>query len=192
MARSKTEARPKAEANAEAKPGRRRVTRRKAVEQHVRSYFDAIAGRDPHAIARHWRADGVEDVVPVGVMRGRDEIARYFREIFTAVPDAETTLTRVVAGESMAAVEWRMRGGFNGAPFRGIEPTGRRVDVRGLDLIEVEDGAIASDTVYYDGAAFARQLGMLPAEGSGAERAMKGALNAVTKVRRAVADRTGG
>ena len=40
------------------------------------------------------------------------------------------------------------------------------------------------NTAYYDGASFARQVGMLPAEGSGAERAMKGAFNAVTKMRR--------
>ena len=42
------------------------------------------------------------------------------------------------------------------------------------------------NTAYYDGASFARQVGMLPSEGSGAERAMKGAFNAVTKMRRRV------
>ena len=49
-----------------------------------------------------------------------------------------------------------------------------------------------SNTAYYDGASFARQVGMLPPEGSGAERTMKSAFNAVTKVRKAVAERTGG
>ena len=33
---------------------------------------------------------------------------------------------------------------------------------------------------------------MLPPEGSGADRTMKSAFNAVTKVRKALADRTGG
>jgi hypothetical protein len=39
---------------------------------------------------------------------------------------------------------------------------------------------------------FARQIGMLPPLDSGAERAMKGAFNTVTKVRRAIDERRGG
>jgi hypothetical protein len=38
---------------------------------------------------------------------------------------------------------------------------------------------------------FARQVGMMPPLDSGAERAVKGAFNAVTKLRKAVAERTG-
>ena len=80
-----------------------------------------------------------------------------------------------------------MGGHFTGAPFMDIEPTGRRVDIRGVDLLEIEDGQIVSNAAYYDGAAFARQVGMLPSEGSGADRAMKGAFNAVTRLRNRVA-----
>ena len=49
-----------------------------------------------------------------------------------------------------------------------------------------------SNTAYFDGASFARQIGMLPPDGSGADRAMKSAFNAVTKLRRAVAERRNG
>jgi len=175
----------------EAKP-RRRVSKRKAVEQHVRSYFDAMARRDAQGMADHWRADGVEDLVPVGIMRGREEIRAFFEQTFAALPDAETTLTRVVAGDKSAAAEWRLAGHFTGATFQGIEPNGKPVELRGLDLIEIEDGEIATITAYYDTATFARQVGMLPPDGSGAERAMKGAFNAVTKLRRAVNSRTSG
>jgi steroid delta-isomerase-like uncharacterized protein len=172
----------------EAKPQRRRITRRKAVETHVRSYVDAIANRDPQAMAAHWREDGVNDLVPLRPLRGTGEIVGFFTELFAAVPDLETTVTRVVAGETQAAVEWRMSGHFTGAPFQGIDPTDRRVDMRGLDLFEVEDGKITSNTAYYDGMSFARQIGLMPPEDSSAENAMKSAFNAATKVRRAVAD----
>ena len=172
-------------------PGRRRITRRKAVETHVRSYFDAIAARDLDAIGRHWREDGVDDVVPLGVKRGRAEIQQMFREMFAAAPNLETTVSRLVAGEKQAAVEWRMRGTFDGAPFQGIEPTGRPFELRGIDMFEVDDGEIVSITGYYDGAEYARQIGMLPPQDSGAERAMTSAFNAVTKLRRAVNERRG-
>ena len=116
----------------------------------------------------------------------------FFGEMFAAMPDFEFTVTRVVAGERLAAVEWRLRGHFTGAPFQGIEPTGKPIEMRGCDMVEVEDGQIAAITAYYDGAAYARQVGLMPPEGSGAERMMKGAFNAVTKVRRAVEERTSG
>jgi hypothetical protein len=43
---------------------------------------------------------------------------------------------------------------------------------------------MVENIVYYDGAGFARQIGMLPAQGSAVDRGMTGAFNAVTKVRR--------
>ena len=46
-----------------------------------------------------------------------------------------------------------------------------------------------SNTAYFDSMSVARQIGMMPADGSSADRAMKGAFNAMTKVRRAVAER---
>ena len=84
-----------------------------------------------------------------------------------------------------------MTGTFRGAPFQGIEPTGRRVDIRGLDIMEIKEQQILSNTAYYDGAEFARQVGLLPPRESGADRAILGAFNALTKVRRVMNDRMG-
>jgi steroid delta-isomerase-like uncharacterized protein len=175
------------ETGAREKP-KRRPPRRKATEAHARSYFEAIANRDTEAIAGHWREDGVDDIVPLGPFRGTEEIVALFRELFAAVPDMEMTVTRVVAGETHAGVEWRITGNFTGGPFQGIDPTGRRLDVRGVDVLEIEDGQIVGNTAYYDGMTFARQIGLMPPESSSAENAMKSAFNASTKVRRAVAD----
>ena len=144
------------------------------------------------AVAAGWREDGVEELVPTGVLRGREVIIRNLADMFAAAPDLETTVTRLIAGDKQAAVEWRMSGTFNGAPYQGIEPNGRAVEIRGFELFELEGGLIASTTVYYDGMAFGRQIGMLPPLDSGAERAMKSAFNAVTKLRRTIDERRGG
>jgi steroid delta-isomerase-like uncharacterized protein len=180
------------ETEAEAKPKQKRLSRRKAVEQHVRSYLEAIGRRDVEALGAHWSEDGVEDLVPVGILRGREEVRDFFRSVFAAMPNAETTCLRVVAAETSAAVEWRMTGTFDGEPFQGVDPTGKPIDVRGLDLIEIEDGLIVTNTAYYDNMAYARQVGLLPPMESGAERAMKSAFNTITKARRMISDRTGG
>jgi steroid delta-isomerase-like uncharacterized protein len=175
-----------------AKPQRKRITRRKAVEEKVRSYYEAMDNRDVDAMLAHWSEDGVEDVVPIGVIRGREELRRFLSELFAAMPDASTTITRLIAGEQDCAVEWRLEGTFNGAPFMGIEPTGSRVELREVSVVDLKDGEIVGITAYFDGASYARQIRMLPPDGSGADRAMKSAFNAVTKLRRAVAERRTG
>lgn len=172
-----------------AKP--RRSARSREVEKLVRSYFEAIAAGDAEAAAGHWAEDSVNDVVPLAVYRGRDEIAGFLRETFQAVPDADWTVKRVVADDSQAVVEWRFSGTFSGKPFQGIEPNGKHVELRGADLFEVDGDKLVSNTAYYDGNAFARQVGMMPPQDSGAERAMKGAFNTVTRLRKAIDERTG-
>ena len=76
--------------------------------------------------------------------------------------------------------------------LKGVEATGKRVELPGLDLIEGADGMNSSATAYYDGMSLARQIGLVPARDSAPERALKGTFNAATKLRRAVnARRTG-
>ena len=73
-------------------------------------------------------------------------------------------------------------GTFTGGPFQGILPTGRRAEIRGADVMEISGGLIQHNTIYYDGAAFARQIGMLPSRGSRADRALLAALNAKSRL----------
>ena len=46
--------------------------------------------------------------------------------------------------------------------------------------MRVEQGKLKHNTIYYDGLAFARQIGMLPREGSLFDKAMTTAFNACT------------
>ena len=180
-------------APAAAKPtAPRPPAKRKVVQDTARSYFDAVAARDAAAMAAHWHREGIYDSVPLGVFRGPDAVRRLYQEMFAAMPDLRTTVERITADDRVAAVQWRASGTFSGGPFQGIEPTGRQIEVRGIDSLEVEDGKILRNTSVYDGAAVARGMGLLPAEDSGADRAMRAGLNTVTKLRRVVAARTGG
>jgi steroid delta-isomerase-like uncharacterized protein len=188
MAETRTISARKGNSAEPAKPQRTRITKRKANENHARSYFEAIGRRDVDNVLAHWSEDGVIDFVPLAIVRGHAQIGAFFREMFAAFPDLEMAITRIAAGQNEVAVEWRLTATFTGEPFQGIEATGRSIELRGIDLIEIEDRLNVSNTAYYDGMAFARAVGLLPAQDSNAERAMKGAVNAVTKARRAFAD----
>lgn len=165
------------------------AAKRSLVEGTARSYFDALAARDVQAATALWREDAVNDVIPFGILRGEAAIRGFLEEVFAGMPDARFTVDRIIADERGAAVRWRLVGTFNGAPFQGLEPTGSRIDLRGVDNLEIEDGRIVQNTDVFDGAAFARQIGLLPPEESGADRALRAGFNTVTKLRRTVGKR---
>lgn len=169
----------------------RRPPRAKAVEGVARSYFDAIAAGDLDAIPSHWHHDGVEDLVPIGIFRGPDGVRKLFAEMFAAMPDLSITVERVTAGVEGAAVQWRLWGTFDGEAFQGIRPTRRRVELRGTDCLEIDsEGRITRNTVYFDGAALARAIGMLPPQDSASERAMRSGFNLITRLRERAGRRT--
>ncbi len=157
-------------------------------EETVRSYFDAVTARDPAAMAEHWADEGTEEILPVGIFRGPDEVRAYFTELFTAIPDWEFTVERTLGKDNHVLVQWRASGTFSGGSLMGVEATGRRIELRGLDWLEVEGEKIVRNTAFADGAALARGMGLLPPQGSAAEKAMFGAFNAFTKARGAVSD----
>jgi steroid delta-isomerase-like uncharacterized protein len=150
----------------------------------ARATFDAVGKKDPDGIVALGAPDYVDDFVAVGEFRGRDAVRDFFRELFAAFPDFEMTVGRIVADDTSAVVQWHLSGTFSGGTFLGIGPTGRRVDLRGVDVMEIADGLIQHNTIYYDGASFARQIGMLPAQGSRADRAVISAFNVVSRLRR--------
>lgn len=164
-------------------------TTQRTAEEAARAGFDAFIAHDIEALLAAWHPEGIQDWIALGIFRGHDEIRALFTGVFAATPDLETTIERVIADDRHCVIQWRSSGNHTGEAFMGIEPTGRQIDLRGVDVMEVEDGLIVRNTVYYDGAAYARGLGMLPAQDSGAEKFMIGAFNGVTKLRRAIAER---
>jgi len=150
----------------------------------ARAAFEAVGRRDPDGIVEFGAVDYVDDFVAVGQFRGRDAIREFFLETFAAFPDFAMIVDRIVADEGSAVVQWHLSGTFTGAPFQGIRPSGRRVELRGVDVMQIADGLIQHNTIYYDGASFARQIGLLPAQGSRADRSLRLAFNAASRLRR--------
>ena len=163
-----------------------------SAEQVARSYFEAIGRRDVDGMVSHYSPEVVVDFIGQGIYRGPDELREFFRGLFAAIPDCEMLVERVVGGDGVAVVEWRLRGNFSGGELFGIEATGKWIEQRGCDVIEVADDLITRNTAYQDGMELVRSIGMMPPLDSGPERAMKQAFNLATRARRALADRLGG
>src|SRR3954454_24473372 len=139
---------------------------------------------DPY---RFWSDDTLDHFVAAGMsVRGARALTDWFRELFEAVPDWSMQIENAFDdGDRQAIVQWTGTGTFTGVPFLGIEPTGRRLEIKGIDVFRFDaDGKVETNTVYYDGAEFARQVGMLPPRDSALDRGMLAAFNASTRLKR--------
>jgi hydroxyacylglutathione hydrolase len=150
----------------------------------AREYFRSI-GRDPQA-QRRWYADGAEVEIQ-GVLEdaGKAEIVAFFDELNAAFPDLRLEPVEVIGEGDRVAVHWHMTATFAGpGQFNGIDPTGARVSLRGVDLLTFSDGRIVRNDAYTDNMTIARSLGLMPPANSPAEQRMGKAFNVRTKVAR--------
>jgi predicted ester cyclase len=146
----------------------------------VRWTIEAI-GRQDLAAARLAWADGAVERFPDRTCRGVAELTEYFQGAYDAISDWSFEPLAVVGEGEEVLAHWRLSGIHSGT-LLGIEATGRRVAIDGMDHFVVRDGRIVSNFVIFDQLDYARQLGMMPPDGSSADRALKGAFNARTKL----------
>ena len=149
--------------------------------------FEALNHQDLDHAAELWHPDLVEDFVAIGEFRGPDGARGFFEELFMAVPDIVFTVDRLIGDAEHAVVQWHITGTFSGGTFQGIHATGRTVELRGVDVMHIVDGKLMHNTIYYDGLTFARQIGLLPSEGTIADKALMSGFNAKTDVFKRVA-----
>jgi steroid delta-isomerase-like uncharacterized protein len=149
----------------------------------VTEYFAALAAQDLDRAVATWKPGGHDRLYGFADMVAPDGIRDYFASLFAAIPDFRLEVQSMVAEGEEVAVHWRASGAFDGTQkFEGLTPNGRSVELRGLDLLTVEDGKIVSNDAYTNGMEFARQVGALPAQDSPQERAMAAAFNAKTAI----------
>jgi steroid delta-isomerase-like uncharacterized protein len=150
----------------------------------ARAAFDALNAHDLDGLCELIAPDDVNDFVALEEFRGRDAVRGFFAETLAAFPDFSIAIDRLVTDEVTAVVQWHAGGTFRGGVFQGIRPTGRAVELRGVDVMDITEGVIRHNTIYYDGASLARQIGLLPRKNSAADRGLLVLFNATTRLLR--------
>ena len=111
-------------------------------------------------------ADDASQRMHDGTFEGIEAIRSRLARDLVAFGDAKYVVESFFGEGETFADEWTFTG-TNTGPFRlpdGVEipPTGKRVEIKGMEYVEVRDGKIVVDNLYYDFMAAVAQLGLVP------------------------------
>lgn len=128
-------------------------------------YVERYNAGDLDGVMELYAEDAVQ-IMPDGTYEGwntvRDRLAREL-DGFTELN--HTVRSFVEQGDTFAD-EWTFVGTHTD-PFRlpdgrELPPTGKRVEIRGMEVVQVRDGKIVLNSLYYDNLATMAQLGLIP------------------------------
>ncbi|MCW3018457.1 MAG: beta-lactamase domain protein [Solirubrobacterales bacterium] len=161
---------------------RKRISGSKA-EAIARRYFGAIDAGDLDQAVSLWAEGGREYVRGQVDVLAPDGLRGFIGELIGALPDLSMEVVSTTTEGERCGVQWLLKGTFAGPGwFGGIAPTGMPIELEGFDLLTVRGGLIQSNDAFTDSMSFARQIGMMPPQDSGAEKRMMQAFNAKTRL----------
>jgi steroid delta-isomerase-like uncharacterized protein len=141
-------------------------------------YVERYNAGDLDAVMDLYAEDAVQ-LMPDGTFEGRSAIRERLALDLEACPDVTHKVTSFVEQGDAFADEWTFAGTHTGPltlpDGRQLPPTGKHVEVKGMELVRMRDGKIVVDNLYYDTAAILAQLGALtpqPGDTNGTTAAM--------------------
>jgi steroid delta-isomerase-like uncharacterized protein len=102
-----------------------------------------------------------EDIAQVSPQHGQQALRTVLENCWRAFPDLQFSVISSLVEGSHIAILWLGEGTHQGT-FMNIPPTGRRLEVRGVSMIDVKDGLIQRGQYVWDLAGMLRHMGLLP------------------------------
>ena len=153
----------------------------------LRWVFDRINAHDIDSIRTFW-TEGTLEYFPDATCRGAEEIAVYFADKIAAIENFHLEVVSIAEAGDDVLVHWQMTGRHVGR-LLGVAATGKSIEMDGFDHFVFHDGKVVTNTVVFDQMNFARQIGLLPTDGSPVDRTLKAAFNLKTRAATKVAGR---
>lgn len=128
-------------------------------EQAVHEYKAWVNGDSSKVDVLSESVDVYNPGLPDGEVHSRAAYEAYLQEVRTGFPDFQLTEEEVVSSGDVVMAEFTITGTHEGE-FQGLPPTGREVEIRGVETFRVADGNVVECHVYYDTRELADQLGL--------------------------------
>jgi len=121
--------------------------------------YAAYNRHDPAAVADLYSATGThEDIADGRPRRGPEAIAAGLQRFFTWFPDAHwETEFQISDGSGRAAITYQLTATLQ-ARMGNIVPCGQRIALRGVQVLQIDNGQIGKSADYWDAATFQRQI----------------------------------
>jgi steroid delta-isomerase-like uncharacterized protein len=135
-----------------------------ALHEAIDRYNVAWNAHDLDAIVAMHAPDMVFENHTAGEAAEGEEVRAHIGAIFESWPDIAFATRRLYVREGLVVQEWTASATHTRTMRRGdlvAEPSGKRVEWDGLDVIPFEDGLVKRKDVYSDSVSILRQVGLL-------------------------------
>jgi steroid delta-isomerase-like uncharacterized protein len=137
-----------------------------ALERAIHRYNEAWNAHDLDAIVSMHAPDMTFENHTAGESAQGEGVRQHIATIFETWPDIQFATRRLYVRDGVVTQEWTATATHRSTMRRGdlmAEPTGRRIEWRGVDVIPFENGLVKRKDVYSDSVSILRQLGLLDA-----------------------------
>jgi steroid delta-isomerase-like uncharacterized protein len=126
-----------------------------------RFYEEVLNHGDLAAIDELIAEDLVEHEELPGIPPGREGVRAWAALMRNAFPDLVVSINQMIASGDEVWVHMTMKGTQYG-PFMDIPPTGRKVEISGIDRVRVRNGKAVEHWGVTDTLSLLQQLGQIP------------------------------
>jgi steroid delta-isomerase-like uncharacterized protein len=135
-----------------------------ALEQAIARYNDAWNRHDVDAIMTMHAPDMVFENHTAGERAEGEAVREHVARIFESWPDIHFSSRRSYIRDGLVVQEWTAHATHLNTIRRGdlvAEPSRRRIEWKGLDVIPFENGLVKRKDVYSDSVSILRQIGLI-------------------------------
>ena len=129
--------------------GSRRDMTTSANKAAARSYFEMVLNQGDMVEAGRIFAEGIQFHYPMEDLDGIYALNQYIMDVRAAFPDIRFAISDLVGEAAQVAARWSLSGTQTG-PFKGLPPSGVKVDVPGITLFQFTNGKISEMWVSFD------------------------------------------
>ncbi len=133
--------------------------------QLAHRYFEEMINQGRPEVADELLTSDVRFTNPPVALRTREELKQLITTLRQGFPDIHFRIDDVIAEDGKVATRWTMSGTQQGE-IAGRPPTGKRMEVTGMDIFHIEGGRIRQIWVNMDVLGQAQQLGWLGGAGA--------------------------
>jgi steroid delta-isomerase-like uncharacterized protein len=134
------------------------------LSETIAAYNDAWNAHDVARIASMHAPDMVFENHTAGERAEGEEALAHIAGIFESWPDLHFETRRLYVRDDLIVQEWTATATHVKPLSRGelvAEPSGRRIEWKGMDVIPFKDGMVKRKDVYSDSVSILRQVGLM-------------------------------